>query len=61
MLEAQVGFGGSASVTSTTKRISISTAELLATHNFNVLGSPVQADMAVTGDPERRFQRSSRK
>ena len=52
MLEGQVGFGGSASVTSSTKRISISTAELPATHNFNVLGSPVQADMAVTADPE---------
>lgn len=34
------------------RRISISAAELLATANFNVLGSPPQADLLVTGDPE---------
>ena len=34
------------------KTISISTAELLATHNFNVNGNPPQADLSVTADPE---------
>lgn len=34
------------------KAISISTAELLATHNFNVNGNPPQTDLSVTADPE---------
>jgi thiamine pyrophosphate-dependent acetolactate synthase large subunit-like protein len=34
------------------KAISISTAELLATHNYNVANDPPQVDLAITGDPE---------
>jgi len=34
------------------RRISLAAAELLPTANFNVLGSPPQADVLVTGDPE---------
>ena len=34
------------------RRISISTAEMLPTSNFNVLGSPAQADLLVAADPE---------
>jgi acetolactate synthase-1/2/3 large subunit len=34
------------------KAISISTAELLATQNYNIANNPPQADLAITGDPE---------
>ena len=49
MLEAGGGGGGAGA---DVKRISISTAEMLATANYNVLGNPVQADLVATGDPE---------
>ena len=55
MLEATGGgglAGGANSNAPTPRRISISTAELLATANFNVLGNPPQTDLLVTGDPE---------
>ncbi len=52
MLEAAGGGGGAAGAAADVKRISISTAETLATANYNVLGNPVQADMVATGDPE---------
>jgi thiamine pyrophosphate-dependent acetolactate synthase large subunit-like protein len=51
MLEA-TGGGPSSPQGAAPRRISVTTAELLATHNYNVLGSPVQADMIVAGDPE---------
>ncbi len=50
MLEAGGGGGGGA--VADARRISISTAEMLATANYNVLGNPVQADLVATGDPE---------
>uniref|UniRef100_Q01RF5 Thiamine pyrophosphate enzyme domain protein TPP-binding n=1 Tax=Solibacter usitatus (strain Ellin6076) TaxID=234267 RepID=Q01RF5_SOLUE len=34
------------------KAISISTAELMATQNYNIANNPPQADLAITGDPE---------
>ena len=52
MLEAAGGGGGAAGAAADVKRISISTAETLATANYNVLGNPVQADLVATGDPE---------
>jgi thiamine pyrophosphate-dependent acetolactate synthase large subunit-like protein len=55
MLEATGGgglAGGANADAPTPRRISISTAELLATANFNVLGNPPQTDLLVTGDPE---------
>ncbi|MGH9256021.1 MAG: thiamine pyrophosphate-binding protein [Vicinamibacterales bacterium] len=54
MLEAAGGggFGGGGTNAPAPPRISISTAELLATANFNVLGNPPQADLLVTGDSE---------
>jgi thiamine pyrophosphate-dependent acetolactate synthase large subunit-like protein len=51
MLEA-AGGRGPGGESGNVKRISISTAELLATHNYNVLGSPAQAELVVAADPE---------
>jgi acetolactate synthase I/II/III large subunit len=48
MLEATGGGNLPASV----RRISISTAELLATPNYNVLGTPAQADLLAAADAE---------
>jgi acetolactate synthase-1/2/3 large subunit len=51
MLEV-AGAGGLVPGTPPPRRISISTAELLATANFNVFGSPPEADLLVSGDAE---------
>jgi thiamine pyrophosphate-dependent acetolactate synthase large subunit-like protein len=52
-LEA-AGFGGrrGAAAGPRAKSITISTAELLATHNFNVNGNPGEADIYIEADPE---------
>jgi acetolactate synthase I/II/III large subunit len=53
MLEAAGGGGtGAGTQGPAPRRISISTAEMLATSNFNVLGNPAQADLVVAADPE---------
>jgi len=52
MLEVAAGGPVGAANAPQPRRISIAAAELLATANFNVLGSPPQADLLVTGDPE---------
>jgi thiamine pyrophosphate-dependent acetolactate synthase large subunit-like protein len=53
MLEATAGGGfGRGGNSGTARRISISTAEMLTTANYNVFGTPVQADLVATGDPE---------
>ena len=52
MLEAPGGGAAAANQGPMPRRISISTAEMLATANFNVLGNPVQADLVVAADPE---------
>ena len=51
MLEA-TGAGAIGAGAPVPQRISISAAELLATANFNVLGTLPSADLLVTGDPE---------
>lgn len=53
MLEAAGGGGpGGGTQGPAPRRISVSTAEMLATANFNVLGNPAQADLVVAADPE---------
>ena len=52
LLEAGGGPGGGGGANQKATRISISAAELLPTHNYNVLGSPVQADVVVAADAE---------
>lgn len=52
-LEATVGFGGGPGRGILTGRsISISAAEFLATHNFNVNGNPGDAEMSIGADAE---------
>ncbi len=54
MLEAAGGGGGfgAGSQGPAPRRISITTAEMLPTSNFNVLGNPAQADLVAAADPE---------
>ena len=51
MLDA-AGGGGQGAGAANVRRVSISPAEMLATSNYNVLGSPVQADLVAAADPE---------
>jgi acetolactate synthase I/II/III large subunit len=52
MLEAAGGGAAAGNQGPAPRRISISTAEMLPTSNFNVLGNPTQADLVVAADPE---------
>ena len=52
MLEAVGGGAAAGNQGPPPRRISISTAEMLPTSNFNVLGNPAQADVVVAADPE---------
>ena len=52
MLEAPGGAAAAGNQVPAPRRISISTAEMLPTSNFNVLGNPAQADLVVAADPE---------
>jgi thiamine pyrophosphate-dependent acetolactate synthase large subunit-like protein len=50
MLESS-GAGGT-TVATGARRVGLSTDELLPTSNYNVLGTPLQADILAAGDPE---------